>query len=182
MIRFRSARDSRARIQSHDSNAMKNWASISAWFCQPWILAVFFALAAGQSAARPVTFVPDAITGYAIGGHDPVSYFVDNQPRMGLPSLEYAWGGGIWVFVNQGNLAAFKKDPQVYAPMFAGCGGYALASGFAAAGNPNIFAKVDGRLMFFHSVVNRFLFLVNSDLYMGRAEDNAEMVGCSPAK
>ncbi len=130
--------------------------------------------------ARPQIFLPDPIAGYALGGHDPVAYFVDRKPRMGSRKFEYEWGGAEWVFVNQGNLEAFKKDPETYAPLYAGCGGYALAEGYATSGNPFIFALVDGRLVFFHSAVNRFLFIVNWRQLMEDADTNAEKTGCKP--
>ncbi|MBN9671725.1 YHS domain-containing (seleno)protein [Roseibium aggregatum] len=130
--------------------------------------------------ARPQLFVPDPISGYAIGGHDPVSYFVDGRPRKGSRRYEYTWGGAEWIFVNEGNLAAFKRDPHAYAPLFAGCGGHALSDGFAAAGNPFIFAIVGGRLVFFHSVVNRFLFLANVTQLLKDASANARKTGCYP--
>lgn len=130
--------------------------------------------------ARPQTFVPDPITGYAIGGHDPVSYFVDGYPRKGSRDHTYDWGGTEWVFVNEGNLAAFKKHPEAYAPMFAACGGYGLSEGFATAGNPFIYAVIEGRLMFFYSVVNRFLFIVNAKQRLGEARQQASSVGCVP--
>ena len=134
-----------------------------------------------EVAARPQLFVPDPITGYAIGGHDPVSYFVDGRPRKGDRQNELAWGGAEWVFVNEGNMAAFERNPETYAPMFAGCGGYALSEGFATAGNPFIYAVVEGRLVFFHSVVNRFLFVINGSQLAKDAQSNARSAGCTPA-
>jgi YHS domain-containing protein len=136
---------------------------------------------AGESHARPQLFVPDPIGGYAIGGHDPVAYFVDGKPRQGNHKYELKWGGAEWVFVNQGNMEAFKRAPDTYAPLYAGCGGYALAEGYATAGNPFIFALVDGKLIFFHSVVNRFLFMVNGKQLMVDADRNSEKTGCKPA-
>jgi len=135
----------------------------------------------GESFARPQIFIPDPIAGYAIGGHDPVAYFVDRRPRQGSRKLEFKWGGAEWVFVNKGNMEAFKRSPDTYAPLFAGCGAYALAEGFATAGNPFIFAVVDGKLVFFHSVVNRFLFVVNAKQLMADAEVHAQKTGCKPA-
>lgn len=134
----------------------------------------------GEGNARPPIFIPDPVGGYAIGGHDPVSYFIDHQPRTGSRKFSYKWGGAEWVFVNQGNLAAFKKNPKVYAPLFAACGAYALTDGFATAGNPYIFAIVDRKLLFFHSAVNRFLFLVNDGRLLPEAEANAQKTGCVP--
>lgn len=111
-----------------------------------------------------------------------MSYFVDGYPRKGKRSHVHKWGGTEWIFVNEGNLAAFKRDPEAYAPLFAGCGGYALSEGFGTAGSPFIYAIVDRRLVFFHSVVNRFLFVVNGSQLMTAAHDNAERVGCVPMR
>ncbi len=132
--------------------------------------------------ARPQLFVPDPITGYALAGHDPVSFFVDGRPRKGSREHEHSWGGADWIFVNEGNLAAFERDPEFYAPLFAGCGGFALSEGFASEGNPFIYAVVGGRLVLFHSVVNRFLFLANSDQLMKHALENAPGIGCVPQR
>ena len=150
--------------------------------CLSAVLILLLCVLAGKGLARPKVFVPDPITGYAIGGHDPVSFFVDGQPRKGEREHAYRWGGAEWIFVNEGNMAAFARDPEAYAPMFAGCGGYALSEGFATAGNPFIYAVVNGRLVFFHSVVNRFLFIVNATYLITEAEDNAARVGCVPLR
>ncbi len=157
---------------------MESWPEKKTRMCLSLVLILLACVFAGKVSARPQVFVPDPITGYAIAGHDPVSYFVDGYPRKGLRKFEYRWGGTEWLFVNEGNMAAFKRDPEAYAPMFAGCGGYALSEGFATAGNPFIFAVVEGRLVFFHSVVNRFLFVVNGGQLMNAAKDNAPKVGC----
>ncbi|WP_208980061.1 YHS domain-containing (seleno)protein [Roseibium suaedae] len=135
----------------------------------------------GRAQARTDLFIPDPITGYALGGHDPVAYFIDRKPRMGRRKFEFRWGGAEWIFVNEGNLAAFKAAPEVYAPLFAACGAQALSEGYVTAGNPHIFAFVDGKLVFFHSVVNRFLFLVNAKPQMSDAEANMQKTGCKPA-
>ena len=159
---------------------MKIWPEKKTWMCLSLTVSAVLAVFAGIAAARPQLFVPDPITGYAIGGHDPVSYFVDGQPRKGDRRHEYQWGGADWIFVNEGNLAAFERNPETYAPLFAGCGGYALSEGFATAGSPFIYAIVDGRLVFFHSVVNRFLFIVSGTQLVQDAADNAYRVGCEP--
>ncbi len=161
---------------------MESWPEKKTRMCLSAVLILLACVFAGKVFARPKVFVPDPITGYAIGGHDPVSYFVDGQPRKGDRAHEYKWGGAEWIFVNEGNMAAFARDPDSYAPMFAGCGGYALSEGFATAGNPFIYAVVEGRLVFFHSVVNRFLFVVNGTNLVKAARDNASRVGCVPVR
>jgi len=159
---------------------MESWPEKKTRMCLSAILILVICVSAGKVFARPKVFVPDPITGYAIGGHDPVSYFVDGLPRKGERTHEYKWGGSAWIFVNEGNMAAFARDPEAYAPLFAGCGGYALSEGFATAGNPFIYAVVEGRLVLFHSVVNRFLFVVNSSNLTRAASENAAKVGCTP--
>ncbi|MEP3428116.1 MAG: YHS domain-containing (seleno)protein [Roseibium sp.] len=162
------------------AESMKNWPPKKTWMCLSLITGVFLSGLVGSGSARPQIYVPDPITGYAIGGHDPVSYFVYGHPRKGNRELALKWGGAEWVFVNEGNRAAFKKHPESYAPLFAGCGSYALSEGFATAGNPFIYAVIDGRLMFFHTVVNRFLFIVNASQLIKDAQKNAAEVGCVP--
>ncbi|WP_439529337.1 YHS domain-containing (seleno)protein [Pannonibacter sp.] len=148
-----------------------------------WFLATVLALALGLpniADARPAYFLADPVTGYAIGGYDPVAFFVDRRPRMGEPRLEYSWRGARWLFLNEGNKAAFERAPEVYAPQFAGCGAYGLAEGYATAGNPSIFVVIEDRLYFFHTVVNRFLFLVERETAIADAQANAAKTGCLP--
>jgi len=145
------------------------------------VLVLAFALGGiGPAQARPQVFVPDPISGYALGGHDPVAYFVNGFPRRGSREHVLSWGGTEWVFVNEGNKAAFAADPLTYAPLYAGCGAFGLAEGYATAGSPLIFAFVDERLVFFHSRVNRFLFLVNVSQLAQDADGNARKTGCRP--
>ncbi|SDU34620.1 YHS domain-containing (seleno)protein [Stappia sp. ES.058] len=130
------------------------------------------------SDARAQDFATDTMSGYALGGHDPVAYFIVRRPREGLPRHEVRWGGTIWVFVNEGNQAAFEADPEIYAPHLAGCDPVALADGFVTAGNPRVFALYETRLLLFHSEINRFLFLADPKSQITAAEENAERQGC----
>ncbi len=146
-----------------------------------WLLAcavVLLMLFPEAGKARPVRFLTDPISGYALGGIDPVSYFVFGEERRGRSELEYQWQGTRWIFMNEGNRAAFARDPEVYAPQFAGCGAYALSQGSASEGNPAIYAMLDGRIYFFHSVVNRFLFLIGGNTQIHAAQDNSVKLGC----
>lgn len=129
-------------------------------------------------AALAQGFATDAMTGYAVGGHDPVAYFIDRRPRRGAPDHELRWADTVWVFVNEGNRAAFEKAPEVYAPYFSGCDPYALAQGGVTQGNPMIFALYDGRLLLFHSEINRFLFLADPQVLDRAAQGNARRLGC----
>lgn len=132
----------------------------------------------GGAAALAQGFATDVMTGYAVGGHDPVAYFIDRKPRRGVPDHELRWADTVWVFVNEGNRAAFEKAPEVYAPYFSGCDPYALAQGGVTQGNPMIFALYDGRLLLFHSEINRFLFLADPAVLDEAARANARRLGC----
>lgn len=141
--------------------------------CMP-VLLVF----AAPAVARPPFYLADPVTAYAIGGHDPVAFFVDGYPRLGDSRIELSWRGVRWLFVNEGNKAAFERDPEVYAPQYGGCGAYALVEGYATAGNPAIFALLDNRLYFFHTAVNRYLFLTSRETSIKEAAANAVKTGC----
>src|SRR5690606_24809806 len=136
------------------------------------------ALAAGNAGVG--RFATDPVTGYALGGHDPVAYFTDKAPRRGEAELEAHWRGVAWTFVNEGNRAAFVAAPEVYAPRFGGCAPYSLAEGYATTGNPLVFALYGERLYLFHSEVDRFLFLANPEHLRAEAEKNADRLECVP--
>src|SRR5689334_21469075 len=81
---------------------------------------------AGLPAAVPLRaatseyVVVDRNTGLAISGFDPVAYFTDGAALMGRASYEQAYAGAVWRFRNEGNMAAFAADPDIYAPRFGG--------------------------------------------------------------
>src|ERR1700674_1553460 len=58
------------------------------------------ALPSWAAAGDPV--VVDGHTGFALYGFDPVAYFTDARPAMGRAEFEYAFGGAIWRFRNEG--------------------------------------------------------------------------------
>src|SRR6185436_9015477 len=85
-------------------------------------------------------------TGLAIDGFDPVAYFVDGKPRAGRPDLELRSGGASWRFANEGNMAAFAADPDVYAPQFGGHDPVAVVRGAATPGHPELWLIADSHL------------------------------------
>jgi hypothetical protein len=88
-------------------------------------------------------------TGLAIDGFDPVAYFTDARPLQGLPSFELIEAGAIWSFRNEGNLAAFKADPDIYSPQFGGYDPVEVARGVVHAGNPRFWLICEERLYLF---------------------------------
>ncbi len=121
---------------------------------------------AGEPAAAPGT-VPDGVpaqvvvnplTGVAIDGMDPVSYFTESEPLRGSPDFEYVWAGVPWYFASDANRQVFERAPSVYAPQFGGFGTTALARGFFSDGSPRVYAVFSNRLYFFYSAGNREAF------------------------
>ncbi len=103
-------------------------------------------------------FWSDPATGLAIGGFDPVSFFTETAPVRGSPDFEYVWQGASWQFSSEGNLAAFMRDPEIYAPQYGGLAAVALSRGFRSAGNPRVWLVSGGRLYLFFSQKNRSLW------------------------
>jgi hypothetical protein len=95
--------------------------------------------------------VVDRNSGLAIYGYDPVAYFTDSAARVGRANLELTYAGAAWRFGNEGNRAAFAKDPHVYMPQYGGHDPVAIASNIARGGHPEVWAIHNGRLFLFYS-------------------------------
>jgi len=137
------------------------------------LLQAFFALALSCPGAWAGglngAIVTDPLTGVAIDGMDPVSYFTDPQPLQGSPDFEFDWGGVPWYFALAANRDAFARAPAVYAPQFGGHATMSLARGYLSDGNPRIFAVVEKRLYLFYSLTNRDAFLLDPAAAIARA-------------
>jgi YHS domain-containing protein len=115
-------------------------------------------------------FVTDIYTGLAMGGADPVQIYVNGQVQQGLREHELDWGGATWHFTNEGNMAAFQHDPEVYAPKFGGRCAYALSQGLLVEAQPNFYIIYHEHLYFFANAANRAAFLTNPDAFAQEAE------------
>ncbi len=124
------------------------------------VVAVSLALSGAVAGAGVVTaVVTDPLTGVAIDGYDPVSYFTADAPHAGLPEYEYRWRGVPWYFESAANRDVFRRAPEIYAPQFGGYGLMALARGYLSQGNPRVYAVLEDRLFLFYSTSNRDAFL-----------------------
>jgi hypothetical protein len=117
---------------------------------------------------EPVVF--NRYTGLAIDGFDPVAYFVDGKPRAGRPDLELRSGGANWRFANEGNMAAFAADPDIYTPRFGGHDPVAVVRGAATPGHPELWLIVDDQLFLFYSEAARSAFARDSETAIEAAE------------
>lgn len=82
----------------------------------------------------------------ALDGYDPVAYFNEGAPAEGSSEHRYEWNGAIWQFTSAANRDAFAADPVAYAPQYGGYCAWAVAENKEAAGNPQHWRIVDGKL------------------------------------
>lgn len=130
-------------------------------------------LAPGASADGLVsTIITDPLTGIAIDGYDPVSYFIGTDPQPGKPDYEFDWGGVPWYFESAANRDIFMRNPDVYAPQFGGHCLMSLSRGYLSDGKPRLYV-IDGlKLYFFYSTANRDAFLLAKQAAIDAAGKN----------
>ncbi len=112
----------------------------------------FGGLASLPFAAQATTterVVVNRFTGLAIEGFDPVAYFTDARPELGLADFEASEAGAVWRFRNEGNRASFAAHPDIYGPQFGGYDPVDLARGVTVAGNPRFWLVSGQRLYLF---------------------------------
>lgn len=125
-----------------------------------------------SAAALGTLIVADPLTGRAIDGWDPVTYFTEGEPQRGSPDFEYIWNGAPWYFVSEANRDAFKLHPDVYAPQYGGHGAMSLARGYLSDGNPRVYLLRENKLYFFFSMGNREAFMLSPTQAVKDADAN----------
>jgi len=133
-------------------------------FYVPVVAALFVPLVPLTLTRPAVTaerIVIDRHTGLAIGGFDPVAYFVEAEAVAGKGEFEYALADTVWRFRNEGNRAAFVDNPEVYTPRFGGYDPVAMAREVGVEGNPRVWLIVENRLYLFYSLEARAAFADN---------------------
>ncbi|WP_375452803.1 YHS domain-containing (seleno)protein [uncultured Devosia sp.] len=124
----------------------------------------------GQSIISEI--VTDPLTGIALGGMDPVSYFTEDAPLLGRGDLEYVWKGVPWHFANPANRDVFERSPAIYAPQFGGHGAMSAARGFVSDADPMIYTVFKQRLYLFYSAGSREAFLLAPDAAASKGAAN----------
>jgi YHS domain-containing protein len=125
-----------------------------------------------KATAATERIVVDWHTGLALGGFDPVAYFVDGNAVRGKGDFEYTFAGVVWQFRNGGNRAAFTADPEVYMPRFGGYDPVAVARGVGVPGDPRLWLILEGRLYFFYTPEAQAAFGANPKDLIETAERN----------
>ncbi len=110
--------------------------------------------------------------GYAIGGFDPVSFFVEDEPAHGAMSYSVMWKGVTWLFASQEHQAMFEANPRAYAPRFGGYCAYGVSGGVLISGDPNSFEIRDGALYMLHSPDIQARWLQDAEGRLSMAQEN----------
>ena len=103
------------------------------------VLLLCLGAAPANAGSLVTSIVTDPLTGVAIDGFDPVSYFTGTEHVQGLPDYGYEWGGVPWYFANAANRDIFIRAPEVYAPQFGGHCLMSLSRGYLSDGKPRLY-------------------------------------------
>lgn len=103
------------------------------------------ALAGGMRPARARIYT-GFIDGTAVGGFDAVAYHSDGVALPGDPAITLEHEGATWRFASEANRTAFAADPDRYAPAYGGHCAWAMAQGYLAPGDPQVWRIEGGRL------------------------------------
>jgi hypothetical protein len=125
--------------------------------------------AASTAALPPVIgatefYHSDEASGLAVGGLDPVTYFLPEGPKPGRADLEFLWSGVAWRFASAANRAAFEASPTSYAPRMGGYDAEAISRGRIVDANPRLYLVRDDRLYLFRNDASRARFLADEAL------------------
>lgn len=105
-----------------------------------------FSFAATPAYADQAPVYTGVLSRLAVGGYDPVAYFTDGRPVRGSAAHRITHNGYEYRFASAEHLTAFRANPSRYLPQYGGYCAWAVSQGYTAAGNPNNWRIVDGRL------------------------------------
>ena len=111
-------------------------------------------------------------SGLALKGYDPVAYFFDGKPVLGLPGLQYEWNGAIWRFATATNRERFIADPAAFVPQFGGYCAWAVSRNYTADTDPDAFDIVNGKLYLNYSILVQLRWKVTREDNIRKAEQN----------
>jgi hypothetical protein len=109
-------------------------------------------------------FAVDELSGAALAGFDPVSYFLGEGPKAGVSKYQTIWSGAAWWFASAADRDAFLRDPDVYAPRLGGYDATALANGVIVQANPWLSVVRGDRLYLFRTDHARARFAADESL------------------
>ena len=110
--------------------------------------------------------------GVAIGGYDPVAYFVEMKPVKGLPEFQAEYQGSTFHFSTVANRDSFIASPDKFAPQYGGFCAFGTAKGYKAVIDPGAFTVVGDKLYLNYSETVRSRWKLDIPGYIRMAEAN----------
>lgn len=101
---------------------------------------------ASAASAREAEVYTGTFSSLAVGGYDTVAYFKAGRPAAGNDQFSTQYKGATWRFASKENLDAFVAKPMAYAPQYGGYCAWAVAQGYTASGDPQVWKIVGGKL------------------------------------
>ena len=101
------------------------------------------------------------LSGFALDGFDPVTYFLPGGPKPGHAHFETEWRGVAWRVATEANREAFLRSPETYAPRLGGHDPMAALAGRVVEAQPGLFAVVNMRLYLFRNAMSQREFLAD---------------------
>jgi YHS domain-containing protein len=105
-----------------------------------------FVVAPAPARADEAPVYTGLLSNLGASGHDVVAYFTDGRPVRGAAQFRTIHQGVEYRFASAAHLAAFRANPARYLPQYGGYCAWAVSQGYTAAGNPNNWRIVDGKL------------------------------------
>jgi hypothetical protein len=116
----------------------------------------------------------------ALKGYDPVAYFTEKRPMLGVEQYQHEWDGATYRFASAKHLELFKADPDRYLPQYKNWCAASVARGEKVHGNPEWWLVVDGRLYLFGKPMGPGMMASNSANLKRQADENWSKVSRLP--
>ena len=108
--------------------------------------ALFLVALAALATAQASSAAGVQVNAVGLHGYDPVAYFADHKARRGDNGYSAAHDGVVYLFANEDNLNAFKKNPAAYLPQYGGYCAMGVSLGYKLPIDPEAWEVVDGKL------------------------------------
>ena len=104
-------------------------------------------MAATQGAfARSNEIYTALFSSLGAGGYDVVAYFKQGKAVPGDAAFSTVYKGATWHFASAEDQELFRKNPAAYVPQYGGYCAWAMSQNYTAAGDPEVWRIVNGKL------------------------------------
>ncbi|MEM7732626.1 MAG: YHS domain-containing (seleno)protein [Pseudomonadota bacterium] len=126
-------------------------------------------LPADGSAGKPAIL---SYNGAAIGGYDPVGYFMSAGEVRGDTAHAVEWNEATFLFASAANKKTFEADPEAFAPKYGGYCSYAAALNYTAPTSANAWSIHEDRLYLNFNQHVRSVWEQDKAGYIAKADAN----------